>query len=91
MWRVLMEKNSPNTWYLPCRAGVLLAFWPLFEYVNVADIDRIEVLRGPAATIDMALMLRRDSHIHQAGQERRRACRFHLPVQGHGEILPFRR
>ncbi len=24
---------------------------PLFEYVNVADIDRIEVLRGPAATI----------------------------------------
>ncbi len=25
---------------------------PLFEYVNVADIDRIEVLRGPAATIE---------------------------------------
>lgn len=24
---------------------------PLFEYVNVADIDRIEVLRGPTATI----------------------------------------
>ncbi len=24
---------------------------PLFEYVNVADIARIEVLRGPAATI----------------------------------------
>ena len=25
---------------------------PLFEYINVADIDRIEVLRGPAATIE---------------------------------------
>ncbi len=24
---------------------------PLFEYVNVGDIDRIEVLRGPMATI----------------------------------------
>ncbi len=24
---------------------------PLFEYVNVADIARIEVLRGPTATI----------------------------------------
>ncbi|MCZ6916490.1 MAG: TonB-dependent receptor plug domain-containing protein [Gemmatimonadetes bacterium] len=25
---------------------------PLFEYVNVGDIDRIEILRGPAATLE---------------------------------------